>query len=176
MIASLAKLSVAYLDTLIGTWTRWRRLARQQLLVVERGWFDLAVDPRRYRLPEGLARLVGLLGRTVPRADLTVLLTGDPAVLHARKPEIGEVEVSRQISAWETLLPRTGRRTLRLDTSQLSPADCAQAIADALHQPGSGWRRVPLTPRRLAMRATGPGPALTIYRPHRRLAQLATRL
>lgn len=35
---------------------------------------------------------------------------------------------------------------------------------------------MPLAPRRLTLASTGPGPALRIYRPHRRVARLASRL
>ena len=171
--ASVAKLAVVLADTVLGTWLRWRPAARRQLVVVERGWYDLAVDPHRYRLPGSLTPLVRRLGRVVPRADLAVVLAGPPEVLHRRKPEIGADEVARQLAAWEVLAARAGRRVLRLDTAARDPEACAAALVAALAGPPRRWWRVPLAPPRLGLRATGPGPALAIYRPHRPWAKVA---
>ncbi len=176
VVLSLAKLLVVLADTVIGTWRRWKPLARDGLLVVERGWYDLAVDPHRYRLPTSFAPLVAALGRFVPRADVVVLLTGDPAELHRRKPEIGVAEVTRQLAAWEQLAGRAGRQVVRIDTVAQPPTESAAALLAALARPAGRWRRVPAAPARLALRATGPGPALAIYRPHRRPARVATRV
>ncbi len=174
-VASLAKLAVVLLDTILGTWLRWRRTARHALLVVERGWYDLAVDPHRYRLPRSFRPLVGALGALVPRGDLVVVLTGDPAAFHARKPEIGTAEVARQLSAWERYAPRAARRVLHIDTVAQSADAAATQLRRALPT-GRRWYRVPLAPGRLGLMATGPGPALRLYRPHRRTAWLASRL
>jgi hypothetical protein len=172
-LLSLFKLLVVWLDTVIGTGRRWRPLARRELLVVERGWYDLAVDPHRYRLPRSFTRLVSLLGLAVPRADVAVLLTGDPVAFHDRKPEIGVAEVRRQLEAWERFAQRAGRRVVRIDTVG-QPAD--RAAVELLRELGTspGWYHVPIAPSRLDLRATGPGPALALYRPHRRAARLGT--
>jgi hypothetical protein len=174
VLTSLVKLLVVWLDTVVGTRRRWRPMAADRLLVVERGWFDLAVDPHRYRLPRSFSRLVAILGRTVPRADVAVLLTGDPAAFHDRKPEIGAAEVHRQLAAWERYAPRAGARVVRIDTvRQPVGAAAAQLLGELGATPR--WYRVPLAPRRLDLRATGPGPALDIYRAHRPVARLVTR-
>jgi hypothetical protein len=174
-LLSLAKLAVVFLDTLVGSLVRWRRSAADDLLVVERGWYDLAVDPRRYRLPDRFAPLVRTLGRLLPKADVTVLLTGDPAAFHARKPEIGVAEVTRQLGAWERYAAEAGRRVVRIDTVT-RPAETA--AAELLTRLGARrrWYRVPVGPRRLGMVATGPGPALSVYRPHRPVAAALTTL
>jgi hypothetical protein len=175
-VASLLKLAVVLADTVIGTWTRWRRVGRDRLLVVERGWYDLAVDPHRYRLPRGFTPLVAALGRLIPRADAVVVLSGDPAAFHARKPEIGVAEVGRQLDAWRRYAPRAARQVIEVDTVGQSPEASAERIVSALQGSDRRWYRVPVAPRRLDLRATGPGPALDVYRPHRRRARLATAL
>ena len=172
-IASLLKLAVVFADTVLGTWLRWRPAARHGLLVVERGWYDLAVDPRRYRLPSSFTTLAAGLGRLVPRADLAVVLCGDPTAFHARKPEIGVAEVERQLTAWRRYAPRSAHRVVTIDTVDQSAQHAAAQLVAALPT-GWRWRRVPLAPHRLDLCATGPGPALRIYRPHRRAAQFAS--
>lgn len=171
-VASLAKLAVVFLDTLLGTWVRWRPAARDAVLVIERGWYDLAVDPRRYRLPHRLAPLVRRLGRLLPRHELAVVLVGDPAAFHARKPEIGVDEVARQLAAWQRLAPRAAKRVLEIDTVSTTPREAASLVRDAVARQPT-WRRVPLAPARLSFRATGPSPALSIYRPFKPMARLA---
>jgi hypothetical protein len=104
-----------------------------------------------------------------------LLLCGDPAAFHARKPEIGSDEVLRQLREWQHIAPRTGRRMVDLDTVHETVEQCAATVVAALSN-SRRWRRVPIAPRRLQLRATGAGPALDIYRPHRRLARLASPL
>lgn len=172
---SLIKLGVLLVDAVAGTWLRWRPIARKRLLIVERGWYDMAIDPRRYRLPARLVPLVTWAGRLVPKADVTVLLSGDPTAFHARKPEIGSDEVLRQLREWQHMAPRTGRRMIELDTVHDTVEDCAAALSTAL--PGlPQWRRAPIAPKRLQLCATGASPALDIYRPHRLPARVAARI
>lgn len=176
LVLSLVKLVVVWLDTVFGGFLRWRPLARDGLLVVERGWFDQAVDPLRYRLPVRLRALIALLGRLTPRADVVVILAGDPAAFHARKPEIGEHEVAQQLAAWRTYAPRAGRRVVEVDTvTQSSRQAGAEVLASLRGTATPAWRRVPAAPRRLDLRATGPSRALDVYRPFSRWARLAVR-
>lgn len=173
VLASLAKLGVVFADHVVGGHTRWRVQRRAGLLLLERGWFDMVVDPRRYRLPVGLAPVVRVLGRLVPRPDVVLLLTGDPAALHARKPEIGEEEVRRQIERWRTLAPVVARRVVEIDTCRTEPVAAAATVLAALGGRPEPWRRVPLTPARVALRTTGRArPALAVYQPQSARARL----
>lgn len=108
---SLAKLIYLFLDYQLG----WRfRIApfvrRGGVVLLERGWWDLLVDQRRYRLhaPSGLIRA---LGRLLPQPHLSLILTGDPATIYRRKPELLEPELKRQLDAWRNA-PLQPARTL----------------------------------------------------------------
>jgi hypothetical protein len=168
-LASAGKLLVTFCDHLLGGHSQWRAQRRVGLLLLERGWFDMVVDPRRYRLPHHLTRVVRLLGGLLPRPDLVLLLTGDSAQLHARKPEIGVAEVDRQVRRWREIAPEAGYRVIEVDTVQTDPEHAVTAMFEAL--PGAGrseqrWRSVPFTPSRLALRTVGARPALAVYQPH----------
>jgi hypothetical protein len=154
---ALAKLAVVLFDTLLGAATVWRTARERGVVVVERGWFDMAVDPRRYRLPLGLRWVVRWFGRTVPKADIVVILSGEPLAIHERKPEIGVAEVTRQIESWRALGPRVGRRVVELDSVQTPSATHAQHIWDDLRERRlePSWRRVPFSPRRLDLHVAG---------------------
>ena len=123
---SALKLAYLWLDFVLGWWLRIRPVVRRGgSVVLERGWWDLAVDPQRYRLAP-LDAMVRALGRTVPRPDVTLVLTAAPEVLLARKQELPAEELHRQTQAWEQLT-RTALSAVVLDASQ--PVDAV--IADA---------------------------------------------
>jgi hypothetical protein len=160
---SLAKLIAALADYHLAALGPWRRARRDGVLIVERGWFDHAVDPLRYRLHPKLAAFSAWLGRFVRPADLVALLCGESRALCARKPELERPELERQIDAWRRLAPQAGRRVIALDTVAASPDACAAKV---------------LAPRRLDLRLR-PGPsadaALGLYRPLRPRAAWAAR-
>lgn len=172
MAVSALKLAAVFVDHMVGGPVRWRR---RGLLVVERGWLDMAVDPRRYRLTASLSQTVRLLGRFVARPDVVLLLTGDAELLHARKPEIGVGEVSRQIDVWRELASTAGNRVIELDTVETAPEAAASAVFAALSaptEPCRPWRHVPFTARRLALRSQGDSaPAQAVYQPFSRAAR-----
>jgi thymidylate kinase len=97
-----------WFDHAVGYVVRIRpTVVRSGIVVMERGFNDLLVDPRRYRL-QGSSPLARWLGWILPRPDLTILLLGDPAALRARKPELSLAEIERQQAQWERLQRRLG--------------------------------------------------------------------
>lgn len=122
-------------------------------VVVERGWWDLVVDPKRYRLAS--AGLASAVGRTMPAPDLEVILAGDPAVMLARKQELPGAELERQLATWRAIRPE-GPRTMFLDaaapiarltteiTSRLEPdAGVPDEPSPRTHAGGPGWAHLP---------------------------------
>lgn len=119
-IVSVGLLLYYWVDFVLGDWlVYFPQRVRTGLVVVERGWWDLAVDPARYRLRVS-DRLVRALGSALRRPDLTLVLEGDPEALLARKSELPRDEMERQIAAWRSALPRSLPWT-RLDV--LRPLD-----------------------------------------------------
>lgn len=115
-VLSLALVAYYWLDFLVGGWVRtWPVRLRTGLVVTERGWWDLAVDPRRYRLdvPSWLVRALGSL---LPHPDVAFVLEAPARSLRDRKAELPEEEIDRQRTAWGTSLPR-GVPTIPLDAS-----------------------------------------------------------
>jgi thymidylate kinase len=111
-LLSLALLTYHWVDFFLGTWLRIvPRTSKGGLVVMERGWFDIAVDPRRYRLtvPQ---QVVELLGQLLPGPGLVIVLQTDPEVLIRRKAELPMLELSRQMSRWRQI--SFSRRTIRL--------------------------------------------------------------
>jgi len=100
---------------------------RGGFLIIERGWWDLAVDPTRYRLRPNVG-LVRTVGRLLPTSDLLVVLEGAPALLATRKRECTEEELARQVAAWRSIVPRR-QHTLYVDVS-LPLADVVSRATD----------------------------------------------
>ena len=114
--ASIAKILYVYIDYALGWVARLRPFVKHGgWVVLERGWWDMAVDPRRYRLRAG-TWLIRLLGRTLPNPDLVIILEAEPRLLATRKRELPLAELEEQLEAWRTVLPPRQRR-LRLDAS-----------------------------------------------------------
>lgn len=84
----------------------WRQRAAPApggLLLFDRYYHDILVDPRRYRYgaPLWLARM---LSRFVPQPDLWILLDAPTEVLRARKQEVPEAELERQRRTYRELI------------------------------------------------------------------------
>jgi hypothetical protein len=173
---SLVLLGYYWLDMALGGWLRvWPFRMRTGLFVNERGWWDIAVDPRRYRLtiPPWLIRALGAL---LPRPDLTLILDSSPKVLLERKSETGEDELQRQLSAWRDGLPH-GIRSVSLDASRplgQVEQDARDAVLGLLEARtiaglGPGWSALPGRRSGRWLLPRGPRPTaragLAIYQP-----------
>ncbi len=120
LFASLAKLALFWCDYVGGYWLRVRpQLVRSTLVIFDRYYHDISVDPKRYRYkaPRWLTRLAG---RFLPLPDLIFILDAPPEILQARKREVSLAECIRQREAYrrlaEDLQSRT--RTVVIDTSR----------------------------------------------------------
>lgn len=80
-----------------------RSRRRSTLIIFDRYYHDLLVDPKRYRYgaPIWLARWIGYL---VPRPDLWILLDASPEVVRNRKQEVTLEESRRQCKAYRELV------------------------------------------------------------------------
>ena len=113
---SCLKVLYVFIDNWVGSLKRVGPMKRAgTLLLVDRGWWDMAVDQRRYRLKNS-AWLVRLLGRFAPRPDLVVILQAPPATILQRKAELDAGELQRQMEVWRNVLPsRVPRELLDVD-------------------------------------------------------------
>jgi thymidylate kinase len=77
-------------------------LARSGLVVFDRYFDDMWIDPKRYRYG-GPVWLTRALRQFIPRPDLTIVLDADEGVLIARKEELPRPELSRQRALYRSL-------------------------------------------------------------------------
>ena len=115
---SVMKVVYYWLDYLLGWVLRVRpALRRGGAAVIERGWWDLAADPRRYRMQrvEGVVRAFGAL---LPRPAHTFVLTADVELLQERTGDnLTAAELSAQMAAHRRVF--AGRRAVTfLDASE----------------------------------------------------------
>lgn len=123
-LLSILKVFYMFLDYVVGWWVKVGPARRQgSNVVLERGWLDLIVDPRRYRLKPH-PRLIPVLYRLLPSPDATFVLVADPAILIARKNEISRSELERQTAQWRHLALRANYRI------QIVPS--AQSLEDTI--------------------------------------------
>ena len=117
-LVSALTLSYYWLDFFLGSWVRIRPSVRRGgLVIMERGWFDFAVDPRRYRMRVSPG-IVRVLGRLLPRPDLALVLDASDQTLRARKTELGGEELSRQMQMWRAFRFPRGTHKVVIDASR----------------------------------------------------------
>jgi hypothetical protein len=168
-LKSLAKVTIVALD-----WTAFwlsRRLTRDsRIVVVERGWWDQAVDPKRYRISESALWLVRLLGRVLPASNLVLMPNPSAEEVLRRKAELPSHEVVRQYAAWSALGRRAGRVTLNdIDAMQLAEMASTQIARDWL--PALKKTAVPML--RPVIASARAGALRNIYPPGTRTGQAA---
>ncbi|MCS7007341.1 MAG: hypothetical protein NZL88_07290, partial [Gaiellaceae bacterium] len=170
ILVSTALLVYYWLDCALGHVVRIAPARRRSVLVlIERGFLDIAVDPKRYRLRVS-PTVVRTLGALLPRPDLTIRLTAPPDEIRARKAELPIGELARQEQAWSSLLPAPSL----VDASrppQHVVADVRRRIADTMEERAiarlsGGWAALP---RRASAR-------LYVPRCHREAAVTTLRL
>jgi hypothetical protein len=147
VVLSLGLLGYYWLDFFLGGWLRQQAIRRSGgLVVVERGWWDVGVDGRRYRLSVPTA-VVRSLGSLLPRPDLALVLHGDPRAVALRKGELVTAEVERQNALWRNI--RVGRRQVVLDAAEPEDEVLGRAVATvraALAGRGPRWATIPAGP------------------------------
>ena len=127
---SLAKIIVWLLEEWYVTCFQDRS---ETLLIYDRYYHDLLIDPKRYRYggPLWAAKMVGKL---IPQPRLWVLLDAPAQVLQARKQEVPLEETARQRQAYLDLV-RGQRNYVIIDASQslnITIADTEHAIIEAI--------------------------------------------
>jgi thymidylate kinase len=104
ILFSLLKVVYFWLDYSLGYWFKLRWfMARSGLVVFDRYYYDMMIDPKRFRY-QGSPWLVEKIGQWIPRPDLVILLDAPTAVLQSRKQEVPPEETERQRQAFLTLV------------------------------------------------------------------------
>jgi thymidylate kinase len=102
-LSSALKLGYWLLDYTMGYLVQTRpALTRSNLILYDRYYPDLLVDPVRYRYG-GSMRLVRRLASLVPQPDLYIVLDVPPAEIHKRKSELPMEEIDRQRGTYARL-------------------------------------------------------------------------
>ena len=143
---SLGKVLYLFADYLLGWLVRLRpHLRKGGDVLLERGWWDMLVDPARYRL-QPHDRLLRILGAVLTSPTTSIILVADSDILAGRTDELDGTELERQVAAWRALSPRLG--ATMIDTSAPLPhvlRHAAQAIEglppDA--SASAGWIALP---------------------------------
>ena len=79
-----------------------RRGAGGSLVIFDRYYYDVLVDPGRYRYG-GPRWLIRLLARLVPRPDVCIVLEAPPALILGRKQEATSEELERFLARYREL-------------------------------------------------------------------------
>jgi Phosphotransferase enzyme family len=150
VLVSFFLLTYYWIDFLLGGWLRlWPAKVRSGLVIVERGWWDLAVHASRW--------VVRALGRFIPEPDLVLVLDAPAVAVRARKAELPAEELERQ----RRILPIAFApfRVAALDATKSlhgvarDARERVVAVVEerAVSRLGSGWVAVPPRTGRFAL-------------------------
>ncbi len=131
---SVARLFAYLLDYWLGYLILVRPLlARSGLVIFDRYFEDLLIDPKRYRFG-GPVKLVKALRWVIPEPDLVIVLDADEKVLFSRKQELQLAEIRRQRKLYRAI--KVGASNARIVDASASivqvEAESAQAIVNYL--------------------------------------------
>jgi thymidylate kinase len=115
---------------------------RGRLVVFDRYFPDILVDPVRYRLPRGLAKVAAAFARVVPQPDLCILLDAPADIVQRRKQEISLSESQRQrrvyLELFATLNPTlVVSASVAVETVADDVSTVVSALATAPHRTSS---------------------------------------
>lgn len=100
-LSSLLKLGLFFIDYTFGYLiTAQKYKANSYLVVFDRYYYDVIIDPVRYRFGASLW-IAKLVGKLIIKPDLFIILTGDSESIWVRKQEVSLEETDRQIKAYE---------------------------------------------------------------------------
>jgi thymidylate kinase len=131
---SVMRLFSHLLDYWFGYWWIIRPLvARTNLVVFDRYFYDLLIDPTRYRYG-GPAWLVRALSPLIPKPDLVLILDAPEEVILSRKQEVSVEEVKRQRQCYRHLVDKISNAILvRTDQGILQTTqEASQVLAGYL--------------------------------------------
>ena len=129
-IASALKLIYFLLDYVLGfIFVLYPLKARSHLILFDRYYHDLMIDPKRYRYsaPMWLAVLIGYL---IPKPDLFLVLDAPARIIQSRKQEVPFSETERQRNAYSNFT-HWGSQHIVLNTDR-SIEETASEINDAV--------------------------------------------
>jgi len=133
---SVARLFAHLLDYWLGYWLVIRPfVSRTGLVVFDRYFDDVLIDPKRYRYggPLWLARI---LRHLIPEPDLILVLDALDEVVFSRKQEIDSAEMHRQRQLYAKCRGRTSSTRVINATGSISQVttDAARAVIEHLSQ------------------------------------------
>jgi thymidylate kinase len=129
-LLSYAKISIWLLEE----WCAYLSLdTKAELLICDRYYHDLLIDPRRYRYG-GWLWVAKLIGKLMPKPHLWVLLDAPSEVMQARKREVTAEETERQRSAYMAFVRKQEKYAI-IDASRPLDkvvGDAERAVAEAM--------------------------------------------
>lgn len=99
-LSSLAKIAWYLIDHTVGYLVVvFSYLIRSTLVLFDRHYYDVIIDPQRYRYG-GPRWVANFFGKLIPRPDLIFLLDASPQVINERKQEVSIAEMMRLREAY----------------------------------------------------------------------------
>lgn len=133
---SILKLGYYIADYVLGyILMLYPRFVRSTLVIFDRYYDDILVDPARYRYA-GPSTLVALMRKFIPKPDIVLMLDVSEENVHNRKQEVERDELLRQLKSYKELAVKLPNAFI-LDSDQNPQKlaeDSSEIIIDFLHR------------------------------------------
>lgn len=129
-----------------GRWGKvWHRRSKERMLISDRHYLDLLVDPKRYRYG-GSLKIARWFFRWFPNPDLTIILVGKAEVFHERKAEMPLASLRELVDRYHELAKEERPATLAIDATR-KPSEVLEDVFENIRScvfedPPSGERDV----------------------------------
>lgn len=131
MARSVAKMLYYFLDHWAAYLLQLIRLKVESTLIIfDRDFDDVLIDPKRYRFAPASIPLARLIRALLPKSEVTFILDVDPVNCHARKPELTIPELERQHGALRALAASSNR--YHLVDSNRPAKEVAEAVCGTI--------------------------------------------
>lgn len=128
-LLSYLKLVHFILDYILGYMVKILSLkSKSSLIIFDRYYDDLLVDPLRFRYG-GSLKIAKFMRSIIPKPDIYFVLTTDPKIIFERKQEVTFDELERQIEVYNSFVDN--KKYFKIDVSQM-PEKIIEDIIDIL--------------------------------------------
>jgi len=134
-VKSFLKLMFFLVDYNVGWFLKvFIRKRQSSLIIFDRYFDDLIVDPRRFRYGAG-RKLAKIIRRFIPKPDLYIYLDVSENVVIGRKVEVTQEELIRQLRSYNTLSDEFGYKKVNGNLSAFEVANLVKSeIFEALSE------------------------------------------
>lgn len=139
VLVSVIKFMYYFMDYVAGNFIISTAKIRSSLVLIERYYYDYAIDKKRYNLKLS-DNFIGFFGHFVKKPDVIFILTGDSKILLERKHEITIDQIEEQKNKLEVVF-KNNPKSVFIDTTTTTVEECVSKMLQKCNSVMRGRRK-----------------------------------